>query len=218
MQYRQLPEAIRAEMRKLQKQQNGFVNETIFDNKLTACKMEVGIDWPKDHYEEWSDALRDGKPDRLLRLLTKTRVAKPNKPKDVNDPDTRRPFESPEDAEKRVKANRKYTKKEVWVKEKEDADQVVKLEKPKYTRKPTVKVDKADNTINPVHYQQPDGAQVLDMMLAVYGPEAVKQFCVLNAFKYRMRAGRKSKEAVESDIAKAMWYEEKAEVLCGAAV
>jgi len=60
------------------------------------------------------------------------------------------------------------------------------------------------------HYnQQP--IEVLDMMLAVYGKEAVIHFCLLNSFKYRMRAGHKD-DAIK-DIEKAKWYEKKAKEL-----
>lgn len=60
------------------------------------------------------------------------------------------------------------------------------------------------------HYnQQP--IEVIDMMLAVYGKEAVIHFCLLNSFKYRMRAGHKD-NAIK-DIDKAVWYEKKAKEL-----
>ena len=60
------------------------------------------------------------------------------------------------------------------------------------------------------HYnQQP--IEVIDMMLAVYGKEAVIHFCLLNSFKYRMRAGHKD-DAIK-DIDKAVWYEKKAKEL-----
>lgn len=62
------------------------------------------------------------------------------------------------------------------------------------------------------HYnQQP--IEVIDMMLAVYGKEAVKHFCLLNSFKYRMRAGHKD-DALQ-DIEKAKWYEAKAKEIDG---
>jgi len=60
------------------------------------------------------------------------------------------------------------------------------------------------------HYnQQP--IEVIDMMLSIYGKEAVIHFCLLNSFKYRMRAGHKD-DAVK-DIEKAVWYEKKAKEL-----
>jgi hypothetical protein len=53
--------------------------------------------------------------------------------------------------------------------------------------------------------------EVIDMMLSIYGKEAVIHFCLLNSFKYRMRAGHKD-DAVR-DIEKAVWYEKKAKEL-----
>ena len=53
--------------------------------------------------------------------------------------------------------------------------------------------------------------EVIDMMLSIYGKEAVIHFCLLNSFKYRMRAGHKD-DAVK-DIEKAVWYEKKAKEL-----
>ena len=58
---------------------------------------------------------------------------------------------------------------------------------------------------NPAHYQTPDGNQVIDLMRKLYGIEAVYHFCLLNAFKYRMRAGKKGDPS--KDIEKAIWYE-----------
>jgi hypothetical protein len=61
-----------------------------------------------------------------------------------------------------------------------------------------------------LHYNhQP--IEVIDMMLSIYGKEAVIHFCLLNSFKYRMRAGHKD-DAVR-DIEKAVWYEKKAKEL-----
>lgn len=49
------------------------------------------------------------------------------------------------------------------------------------------------------------------MMISVYGVEKVIDFCRINSFKYRMRAGHK--DDIESDIKKALWYENKASEL-----
>lgn len=45
--------------------------------------------------------------------------------------------------------------------------------------------------------------ECIDIMIDVYGKEAVKHFCILNAFKYVWRAEKKN--GVE-DIKKAVWY------------
>ena len=45
--------------------------------------------------------------------------------------------------------------------------------------------------------------ECIDVMIDVYGKEAVKHFCILNAFKYIWRTEKKN--GVE-DIKKAVWY------------
>lgn len=62
------------------------------------------------------------------------------------------------------------------------------------------------NVNHPSHYNQ-QGIEVIDLMLKSFGRQAVLDFCLLNAFKYRMRAGYKGD--AHEDIAKAMWYEAK---------
>ena len=43
-------------------------------------------------------------------------------------------------------------------------------------------------------------------MLELYGIQAVINFCELNAFKYKWRAGLKTGESAEVDLKKAQWY------------
>lgn len=45
--------------------------------------------------------------------------------------------------------------------------------------------------------------ECIDVMLDVFGADAVKHFCILNAFKYIWRAEKKN--GIE-DIKKAVWY------------
>ena len=62
-----------------------------------------------------------------------------------------------------------------------------------------------DDPVNrPAHYTA-GSVEVIDMMERIWGVEAVKIFCELNAFKYRQRAGLKGDGA--QDLAKAQWYE-----------
>jgi hypothetical protein len=69
------------------------------------------------------------------------------------------------------------------------------------------KLDHEDIMVTkPPHYTY-GSMEVFDMMVAVFGPEKVKAYCEIAAFKYRMRAGRK--DDVTRDINKAMWYEDK---------
>ena len=57
---------------------------------------------------------------------------------------------------------------------------------------------------HPEHYQGKN--ECIDVMIAMFGAEAVKSFCRCNAYKYRFRADKKNGE---EDIRKAEWYESK---------
>lgn len=57
--------------------------------------------------------------------------------------------------------------------------------------------------INPDHYKQYP-IEAIDMMEKVFGKEAVKNYCLLNAFKYRMRLGHK--DNIEQELKKEQWY------------
>lgn len=60
---------------------------------------------------------------------------------------------------------------------------------------------------HPSHYA---GAkfECIEVMREVFGDDAVKTFCLLNAFKYIWRCGKKH-DTPYADIAKALWYLEK---------
>lgn len=55
---------------------------------------------------------------------------------------------------------------------------------------------------HPDHYNT-DSYECIDVMEEVFGTEAVKNFCKLNAFKYLWRADKKDEM---DDIRKAQWY------------
>lgn len=55
---------------------------------------------------------------------------------------------------------------------------------------------------HPDHYQGKN--ECIDVMVAMFGEEAVKHFCMCNAYKYRFRADKKNGA---EDIAKAEFYE-----------
>lgn len=57
---------------------------------------------------------------------------------------------------------------------------------------------------HPEHYQGKN--ECIDVMITMFGVEAVKSFCRCNAYKYRFRADKKNGE---EDIRKAEWYESK---------
>ena len=62
----------------------------------------------------------------------------------------------------------------------------------------------SDNVNHPVHYQ--GKYECIDEMIALFGVDAVKNFCKCNVYKYRYRADRKNGQ---EDIAKAEWYMSK---------
>ena len=62
---------------------------------------------------------------------------------------------------------------------------------------------------HPQHYNE-GGVEVIEMMLRIWGKEAVKNFCELNAFKYRMRMGSKPNQSLTKELSKAKWYEDYA--------
>lgn len=60
-----------------------------------------------------------------------------------------------------------------------------------------------DNPVtHPTHYTN-GGMECIDEMVLIFGIEAVKWFCVCNAWKYRRRALYKNKE---EDMEKSHWY------------
>ena len=70
------------------------------------------------------------------------------------------------------------------------------------------------NFINPDHYKR-GGKEVIEMMVDIWGAEAVATHCEITAFKYRMRLGLKPGQPIEQDYEKAFWYESKAKELRG---
>lgn len=64
--------------------------------------------------------------------------------------------------------------------------------------------------INPKHYKLYP-IDSIDIMLKIFGPEIVYHWCVLTAFKYRMRLGYK--DEVRQELLKEKWYLDKAEEL-----
>lgn len=66
--------------------------------------------------------------------------------------------------------------------------------------------DKVGNAVDhPQHYNH-GKYECIDVMVENFGKEAVKHFCLLNAFKYVWRSDYKNGT---QDIKKAMWYLDK---------
>jgi len=70
--------------------------------------------------------------------------------------------------------------------------------------------------VNPYHYKLYP-IETIDMMVSIWGREAVAMYCEINAFKYRMRVGTKISSLVEdsttTDLRKERWYLNKAKEL-----
>jgi len=63
--------------------------------------------------------------------------------------------------------------------------------------------------VDPQHYKD-GGIEAIDMMRRIWGDEKVIAHCEMNAFKYRVRVGKKPGADIQTDLAKAAWYENKA--------
>lgn len=64
--------------------------------------------------------------------------------------------------------------------------------------------DDMENVNHPSHYNR--GMECIEEMIAVFGIEAVKNFCICNVWKYRYRASEKNGQ---EDLDKADWYMKK---------
>lgn len=71
-------------------------------------------------------------------------------------------------------------------------------------------LEPAEKVDHPEHYKAGE-YECIDVMIAVFGVNAVRIFCLLNAFKYMFRCNKKN--GVE-DINKATWYLKKHAELC----
>lgn len=65
----------------------------------------------------------------------------------------------------------------------------------------------ADNVNHPAHYEASTSIECIEAMMLLFGPRAVYDFCMCNAFKYIWRY--RNKNGLE-DLHKAKWYLDKA--------
>ena len=72
----------------------------------------------------------------------------------------------------------------------------------KFELRPNLDKIKKDELNHPVRYAR-NGVECIDIMIKIFGAEAVKIFCKLNAFKYLWRSDFKGKT---EDIKKAVVY------------
>ena len=75
---------------------------------------------------------------------------------------------------------------------------------------PVVRINKKkeenNGVDNPVHYNRENAMECIDEMVLVFGKKATRKFCLLNAWKYRYRAGQKDSESAMKDLKKSDWY------------
>ena len=67
-------------------------------------------------------------------------------------------------------------------------------------------ISKKETVDHPSHYNREGGMECLDEMELIFGKEAVMNFCLCNAWKYRYRAADKNGE---EDLKKSDWYLKK---------
>lgn len=70
----------------------------------------------------------------------------------------------------------------------------------------------AEMVNHPSHYCREDAMECINEMVLIFGKEAVKNFCLCNAWKYRYRAADKNGE---EDLRKSDWYIRKYKELNG---
>ena len=68
-------------------------------------------------------------------------------------------------------------------------------------------VKNPDMVDHPFYYNRKNAIECIEEMELIYGPEAVMWFCILNAHKYRYRAGLKNNGY--EDLEKSDWYMNK---------
>jgi len=70
----------------------------------------------------------------------------------------------------------------------------------------------SNNVNHPKHYNDYP-IEVINMMIKIWGRDKVRDYCEINAFKYRMRLGHKNPDHFQEDFDKEQWYLNKAKEL-----
>lgn len=65
---------------------------------------------------------------------------------------------------------------------------------------------KKEQVNHPEHYKDENGKECIDYMEDIFGKLCVFIFCLLNAYKYNFRKGKKDNNSEEQDLRKAQWY------------
>lgn len=70
--------------------------------------------------------------------------------------------------------------------------------------------EKYEYVNHPSHYNNYN-IEVIEMMERIWGPKLTSIWCLMTAFKYRMRMGTKPNNSIEQDLAKEKWYLDKSQ-------
>lgn len=62
------------------------------------------------------------------------------------------------------------------------------------------------DAVHPVHYMLPEGLQVVDVEMAMFGKQAVMNHCLCTAAEYILRSAQKNGA---EDVKKAKWWIDK---------
>lgn len=93
---------------------------------------------------------------------------------------------------------------EIWYREKSQCERCWNQEyNPSGENKAESEPEQVDH---PAHYIQPGRRECIEEMRIVFGDDAVRQWCIMTAYKYRYRAGNKENNSAEQDHSKAEWY------------
>ena len=84
-------------------------------------------------------------------------------------------------------------------------DDLDKSYSPELTFEQFQKLYMQDNVNHPNHYTNYP-IEVIDMMISIFGKKDVAKYCLINAYKYRMRLGLKNPDHFQEDFEKEQWY------------
>jgi hypothetical protein len=85
----------------------------------------------------------------------------------------------------------------------ESLDTLVRIMKGAKNALDGCEAESVPDAIHPNHYKLPNGMQVIDVEIALFGKDAVKEHCLCTAAEYILR--HKGKNGSE-DIRKAQWW------------
>lgn len=83
---------------------------------------------------------------------------------------------------------------------------ILGLSKKPVEMKDVEEISTEDHVNHPKHYGREGAMECIDEMVLVFGKDAVMEFCLCNAWKYRYRAADKNGA---EDLAKSDWYMKK---------